>query len=324
MPEITNIPKTAKVDNVTIEKDSTTSELQVKDGGINDKKIKSEDMALRQIEVLELQANASIIPTDYDTLVSDTFSDSTGYKDSVNTGVTNPLFETNHYIEFDENAGLAQDNYTSINQSVNKLIAEADGIINRVAVSALNGGDVTIRIEKPAGNVIASKTITAGADDYDIVEFTEDDYSETLSNGDSFIVRVSGSGVGLYTKNETQSFDKTYFKSDGSQSYLISCKSGKIPILAFKPSSVSQEIIIDLPSISGEVVATQLIARSEGRDVTYTLYDGTNSDTGLVVDTYNELVNVDGTALSGQSQGLKIDMTGVSKVYGFVLKLWKA
>lgn len=88
MPVIT--PPVA-VDNETIERNSqgklaapdvTTLNLEV---------------AEQQIDIIELQANAAVTPFDHDTLIIDTFSDSTGYNDSVNTGNTTATFSTNKY-----------------------------------------------------------------------------------------------------------------------------------------------------------------------------------------------------------------------------------
>lgn len=53
--------------------------------------------AKQQIDIIELQANASVTPIDHDTLISDTFIDADGYKDSVNTGNTTATFDANKY-----------------------------------------------------------------------------------------------------------------------------------------------------------------------------------------------------------------------------------
>ncbi|MDD2286860.1 MAG: LamG domain-containing protein [Paludibacter sp.] len=53
--------------------------------------------AQQQIDIIELQANASVTPFDHDTLLSDTFSDADGFKDSVNTTNTTAVFSINGY-----------------------------------------------------------------------------------------------------------------------------------------------------------------------------------------------------------------------------------
>ena len=47
-----------------------------------------------EIEIIELQANATITPFTHSTLISDTFTDSTGYTDTVNVGNTTALFDS--------------------------------------------------------------------------------------------------------------------------------------------------------------------------------------------------------------------------------------
>ncbi|MBU0959709.1 MAG: hypothetical protein KKB31_07220, partial [Nanoarchaeota archaeon] len=55
------------------------------------------EVAEHEIEIIELQANASLTPFDHDTLISDTFSDTTGYNNLVNIGNTTAIFDTNKY-----------------------------------------------------------------------------------------------------------------------------------------------------------------------------------------------------------------------------------
>lgn len=53
--------------------------------------------AEQEIEIIELQANAGVTDIDHNTLISETFSDSDGFNDSVNTGNTTATFSTNKY-----------------------------------------------------------------------------------------------------------------------------------------------------------------------------------------------------------------------------------
>jgi hypothetical protein len=55
------------------------------------------EIIVQELNIIELQANAEVTPIDHDTLLSDTFSDADGYKDSVNTENTTANFNTNKY-----------------------------------------------------------------------------------------------------------------------------------------------------------------------------------------------------------------------------------
>lgn len=73
----------------------------------------------QELAIIELQANTEVTPIDHDTLLSDTFSDADGYKDSVDTENTtadfnvslyqrnnhNPLSSLIHYWNFNEVSG---------------------------------------------------------------------------------------------------------------------------------------------------------------------------------------------------------------------------
>ena len=90
-------------------------------------------------------------------------------------------------------------------------------------------------------------------------------------------------------------------------------------------------IIITLPTISGTVTATQLILRAENEStgsntVTYSITDGTSTDSGLALDTKNNLSTVDGSALSGQDLTVSLNNQGGGTIgiFTYCLKMWKA
>lgn len=82
------------LDDVTLEVNSQ-NKAQIKDDWENAQI--TEPIAEQQIEIIELQANATVTPFDHDTLISDTFSDTTGYKNTVQTGTTTATFDVSKY-----------------------------------------------------------------------------------------------------------------------------------------------------------------------------------------------------------------------------------
>lgn len=113
--------------------------------------------AMQQIDIIELQANASVAPFDHDTLLSDTFSDADGYKDSVNTTNTTATFNTNlykrtnptdlttglmSYYKLDETSGTtATDTTGAVNGTSTNVTVNQTGKINKAYLfkNASNG-----------------------------------------------------------------------------------------------------------------------------------------------------------------------------------------
>lgn len=82
------------VDGVSIDLNSN-SKLEIKQTWENNNI--TIPLAQQEIEIIELQATATVTPIDHDSFVSDTFSDATGYKNSVATGTTTAIFSVNKY-----------------------------------------------------------------------------------------------------------------------------------------------------------------------------------------------------------------------------------
>lgn len=87
----TVVPQTAETDDEYITKDD--------DGKLTAGNQLIQDFGEHEIEIIELQANASVTPIDHESTMSDTFSDADGYNDSVNTTNTTATFSTNKYAK---------------------------------------------------------------------------------------------------------------------------------------------------------------------------------------------------------------------------------
>jgi hypothetical protein len=83
--------------------------------------------AQQQLDIIELQANASITPFDHDTLISDTFSDADGYKDSVDILTTDASYENSSYKRnTDHPLGLDLINYYAFDNTSGNLPDEIE------------------------------------------------------------------------------------------------------------------------------------------------------------------------------------------------------
>jgi len=133
--------------------------------------------AQQQIDIIELQANASVTPFDHDTLISDTFSDADGYKDSVNTDNTDATFNTNKYernnlealglnlisfYEFEETSGTTASDSVGSNDLTNIGTATVNqtGFFNK-AYSYDGTNDYCVSGSSLTGATINDITITA-------------------------------------------------------------------------------------------------------------------------------------------------------------------
>ena len=95
--QTTVIPSTvdsSSTDNETLDVDSN-DKLRIKPE-YEDAHITTPN-AEQDIEIIELQANASVTPLTHDSLVSEAFSDVSGYNNYVNTGNSTAVFNTNKY-----------------------------------------------------------------------------------------------------------------------------------------------------------------------------------------------------------------------------------
>ena len=110
----------------------------------------STENAEQQIEIIELQANASVTPFDHSTLLSDTFNDADGFLDSVNTTNTTANFNSTKYerlytggfnlntdllayYKFDEASGNASDELSNYNLTNTNTATYGTGKLNNSA-----------------------------------------------------------------------------------------------------------------------------------------------------------------------------------------------
>lgn len=282
--------------------------------------------AMRNFQIIQLQANAAITADDYDGVILDLFSDADGYDNTVNTGNTTALFDTDEY-----KAGLAgtesdtMGNYSAYNQAVTTFTGAIlkDGIFTQLETSPRSSSStIRIDVEKVGVGIIATQTKT-GLSTATIATFTftRADYSEIFETGDTYIITATcTSGGDLYLDSAIPVFSGSKFTvTGGTMSTNHNIRQG---VNIFTEILSTATIEIDLPALSG-VTKTFLYTRNateeEGSSMTYTLTDGVDTSAELTPNQENITdisaptklnINLD----AGSSEGISTN--------GYVLFVW--
>lgn len=312
-----------------------------------------------EIEIIELQANASVTPLTHDSIVSETFSDSTGYNNYVNTGNTTANFNTNKF---------ERDNITAATQVINDngtvtglTVGAVTGTIWRIGQSFQTAGtwnEVEVYINATTGTPSGLKCVIYGdngsnAPDTGTIITSGTLTHASISTGALNKVTLASSFDGstkywivwqTIDENETGNtyYNLSYTNSstyaNGSMStwngsiwtnYASADVRSQVSVTASTPDRLVE---LDLPTISGTVTDTQLIIndvdRETGDEITYELEDASaNTDTALAVDTKNTITNLVSvpTKLRVNLNGKATSPTdGYPSVKSVCLKIWKA
>lgn len=296
-----------------------------------------ENIAEQEIEIIELQANATVTPLDHDSLVSDTFSDADGYGDTVDTANTDSLFDTNKYSRFpqvSETSPFTHDN----NEAGTVMSGEkvtTNSAVDIISLTKESGCNATKAYIHNAGKTLIDSATFVG----DVATFatpvsltTATDYFFTVDyEGGSFTARYGGSGSAT---------DKTYlyWKESGywnGGSWAQHQTGYNIVSAQIAAGTSDTSVRIDLPTITGTVTHTELIVndpdREAGDEIDYNLIDtDTTTDSDLAVDTKNDLVTCDGTKITGGQININLKgkattpTNGYPSVKTFALKIWKS
>lgn len=337
MSQFYPVPSIARTDGITLDTNSDGA-LEIKgDGPL------PLEVAQNQLEIVELQAETSIGPLDHDTLFSDTFNDSTGYNNTVNTGNTTATFSTNKYVR----AGVgptSQANGATFNSTGS--VTSYQGI----RVKALS--NLTIASVTKNANCTATKAYIVNAATDELLATaafsgntaTFASQVQFLADAEYFI--VCGSDGASYTRSIYGSGNDLPINNATDVNWVIGCEgaaldsladgsaySRNIASIATYTTGTSKLVEVDIPTIAGTVNATMMVVnapdRESGDNITYDLVDSEgNIDAGLALNTKHTLVNVDGTKLSGG----KVKINLISKTNGsanvpsiqtYAVKLWK-
>lgn len=298
------------------------------------------EISEHEIEIIELQANASVTPNDHDTLISDTFSDSNGYENSVDIGNSDTTFDTNKYKRENESRsdnshgeGFASSGNFS-GYAGFKVVANKNCLIYSVTKNSGCTAD-TAYIFDSFGSLLSSGSFSG-----DIAVL---DTPVEISNGSTYYVATKNDDDSTYTQiyGGTSNFPfeftdinfTAYIDGTDPTSWNNEDTSYKKNIVTITTQDFPQSKTtkINLPTISGTVIATQLILncpeRETGDSITYNLSDGSNEDSGLAEETKNDITN-----LIDNPTNISINLNpkgnnatdGYPSVKSYCLKLWKS
>jgi len=274
----TVVPSTASVDGNYIGLDAK--------GNLTFGNVAIVEDAQQNIDIIQLQAEAGVSTNTHDSSVTDTFTDATGYLDSVNTGNTTDVFDVNAYTNVSSTASSSvNENQTSTADLT--TIASYNGTgsfwrISQLTFRLFSTGTRVITL-KDADTLEVLATATKGgasiltADfDMDFIPSTKEIRIEYVGNG--HIGRFdNGSNIptnlGIVTLTST---------------YIPAFTSGSLVTIDEFEDTFTE---VDLPVFPQTVVATALIIN--GNASAYEISDGVYEDTGLSLNQQNAFVNLE-------------------------------
>lgn len=329
-----------QVDNVTIGLDSS-SKVSIRSGYEQSAIITP--IAENNIDIVELQAAATESGVTHDSSVSDTFNDTTGYKNTVQTATTSATFDATKYKA---TTTVSQDQTT-----ITDIIGTLDATNKGVATSFTASQNYTLKSIQINGTITGNPTVEVqvwgGASDHPTTKLLVVQSKNGLSTGWSTFTHATGVALTKSTKywvaivptsadgsnkivvNSAPSGGESASTSDGASftyaneyqlGYQISGTLAANPV-----------IDISLGTITGTVTHTELVINSVDREtgdsITYKLKNATQSDTALAVNTKNTVVN-----LTTVPTGIEINLNpkstsptaGYPSIKSYCLKLFKA
>lgn len=313
--------------------------------------------AQTEIEIVELQANASVTPIDHDTLLSDTFSDSTGYEDSVNTGNTTATFDTNKYKRVNDASDGEVDSYLDATQDsgVGSSTANLEMGTTFTSSESFDLVKMNLRLRafgSPTGNMTANIYTLNGSNEPDTLLATSDSVDiSTLTGSYAWVEFAFSTPISLTATNQyyvviedipTDASNYVQWASNNGGTVgeyiarlnvttwvIISDKQRSYQTFEAPRTNSTKVVEIDLPTLSGTVLATELVLndldRETGDNITYDVTDGVTTDSGFGLDEKND------TTLASNPTKIKINLvpkttgatTGKPAVKTYCLKLWK-
>ena len=325
-----------------------------------------------ELDIIELHAAATSTPMTKGTVISDTFLDVDGYLDSVDTVNTDAEFYGTQYgrsllawgDDFDRanNAvvgnGWAEtetNGVATIETGRLKMVCSGAGFSCNHALTDLTPLYIKIKMEnsdvtkcnkvaiKHGAAMVLGATINGSQ-----IQVPQGTNRQAAVNNTEYLIEFKNINWTAFTydvwidsveKATGVAFDNNEAHLDDINIATLSDTAYTVYIddILFSTSdpSVAQVIVLDLPSIDGEVTATELIINSPNREtgdgITYEIEDtDTTKQSNLAIDIQNNLASVDGTKLGGGK--LRITLTpkataptiGYPSVRTYALKLWKA
>ena len=272
------------------------------------------EQAEQEIEIIELQANATLTPIDHDSSFSETFSDANGYLNSVDTVNTTSTF-VGGSIGYVGRLTIAH---------TQTPYASGDGHSKQGFFITPSTDCVLLGFNKHASCNATTGYLydTIGPSQiYKTTGFTNFSTPQSLTGGTQYIICMDSDGLDF---NRFHFHDSTP-ETTGIITWDDGCSTLGSSLLGYNILSVilagTGTVVLDLPTITGTVTATQLLINGESSNgTTYELEDvGTNTDSGLSLNTKNDILT-----LTTNPTKLTLTCPAGDYVKSVVLKLWKS
>jgi hypothetical protein len=179
------------------------------------------------LDILELQAEASLEGGQSAYMVRDIFTDSDGYLDTVDEGETDASFQENYRNL--NTTGNTEDGATdgsgvsSTYSSTITATAHTKGIMTRVSVYKTLSGTESARVNiVQGGKILATKTRSCNQTTTSNFDFTLEDYNDLIQEG-TFEIAFTSLGAGQHTyfiANSNLSFSGTYFSFSNQKPHM--------------------------------------------------------------------------------------------------------
>jgi len=285
-------------------------------------------IAEHEIELIELQANATVTPFTHDDLISDTFSDSNGYNNSVQTASSTADYDSVNKKYFLQTITtlptISQSGSPASNKSGQKITMKVNGTLKKITKVAVSSVTKAYLYASDASTELASASFSGN----DAV------FNYALVSGTTYWLFVDQEGAAYTDKYQgSLTFPLTYSAFNVIQARDAALNLATTAVYAIQSVTLDRGAVIDvsLGTITGTVIATELVCncpnRETGDNVTYKLKNATQSDDALVINAKSDLVN-----LTTNPTGIEIQLSpkssspsaGVPSVKSYCLKIWKA
>ena len=321
---------TVVVDGVSITYDSS-GQIQV------NPEFDSDTSVQHEIEIIELQANATLTPIDHDSIISDTYSDTTGYNNTVNAGSTTATFDTNKYKAAPSSTNAHGETLIAIGAAALsrgcKITANKDCVVYEITKHA-SCTATTVSIFDDSSNFLGKGTFSGSNASLSVALTSGSSYYVMFhSNNSSYTPYGDTSVAGYpYTGTNLDLIDNYFGTVSNDVLTGITLQANRMYNLVNIKSidTSAKDIVITLPTISGTVEKVQLIGNfpddETGTIKEFSITDGSGSDTGISFDTLHTLTN-----LTSNPTSITISLTpsstptlGYPSMRTYCLKLFKA
>lgn len=258
----------------------------------------------------------------------DIFTDADGKNNTINTGNTDAVFNTDHYIAKTTSAG--SDNYTNApsNTTVQTITtnctAISEGIISSIrCYNSITGSNVTATISQ--GGTVASKVQAVSSGAVFTISFSSSDYSALLQPG-AFTITLHSSAGSTLSQGNSGSFSGTYF-SFSAQNVPADSPSSGIASFTYTQTSFADSVVEtnQLTNGGSNIKSVFLTVQDEDDGTDKLTYDvssdnGSTYTTGLSPNQLNSITSTQGNQLI-----IKLNIQGQieSKLYGYAYKTFR-